>query len=148
MIVIDTNVISELTRKRPDERVLEWIGKGDPRTFYLCDMTIMELECGAERYRIRYGSTKYRRFVTDFVEVRFRDNILAHDRKAFAAAGRIRAQCEMRGRMMSPQDAMIAAICLQHGATLATRNTKDFSGLDLPLVNPFEDVSQETTREP
>lgn len=44
----------------------------------------------------------------------------------------------MSGRMMSPQDAMIAAICLQHGATLATCNTKDVEGLDLKLVNPFE----------
>jgi predicted nucleic acid-binding protein len=40
---------------------------------------------------------------------------------------------------MSVQDAMIAAICLENGATLATRNTKDFEGLDLRLVNPFED---------
>lgn len=39
---------------------------------------------------------------------------------------------------MKPLDAMIAAICITHGATLATRNAKDFEGLDLKLVNPFE----------
>jgi toxin FitB len=138
MIVVDTNVISALTRNHPDKRVLHWIANGDPRDLYLCDMTIMELEFGAERYWIKHGSSKYRRFVAEFIEVEFRDNILGHDRRAFARAGRIRAQCEMDGRMLSPQDAMIAAICLQHGATLATRNTKDFEGLDLALVNPFE----------
>lgn len=138
MIVIDTNVISEVARRRPDKQVMTWIANGEPRDLYLCDVTMMELEFGAERYWIKHSSAKYRRFITDFVEVKFRDNILSHDRKAFASAGRIRAQREMSGRMMSPQDAMIAAICLQHGATLATRNTKDFEGLDLKLVNPFE----------
>jgi predicted nucleic acid-binding protein len=44
----------------------------------------------------------------------------------------------MAGFSLTMQDAMIAAICLQHRATLATRNTKDFEGLDLKLVNPFE----------
>jgi len=138
MIILDTNVISEITRRRPDKQVLSWIANGEPRALYLCDVTMMELEFGAERYWIKHSSAKYRRFITDFVEVKFRDNILRHDRNAFAAAGRIRARREMSGRMMSPQDSMIAAICLQHGATLATRNTKDFEGLDLKLVNPFE----------
>ena len=137
-MVLDTNVISEVARKRPDKRALAWIGNSDPRELYLCDVTMMELEFGAERYWIKYKSTKYRRFITEFVDIKFRDKILGHDRSAFATAGRIRAQREMSGRMMSPQDAMISAICLQHGATLATRNTKDFEGLDLKLVNPFE----------
>jgi toxin FitB len=138
MIVLDTNVISEITRRRPDKQVMAWIANGEPRGLFLCDVTMMELEFGAERHWIKHSSAKYRRFITEFVQVKFRDNILGHNSKAFAAAGRIRAQREMRGRMMSPQDAMIAAICLQHGATLATRNTKDFEGLDLKLVNPFE----------
>lgn len=138
MIVLDTNVISEVSRQRPDKKALAWIGNSDPRELYLCDVSMMELEFGAERYWIKHASTKYRRFITEFVEVKFRDNMLGHDRKAFATAGRIRAQREMVGKMMSAQDAMIAAICLQHGATLATRNTKDFEGLDLKLVNPFE----------
>ncbi len=55
-------------------------------------------------------------------------------------SGRLRAKRESIGRPISVQDAMIAAICLSHDATLATRNTKDFEGLDLKLVNPFEEA--------
>lgn len=54
--------------------------------------------------------------------------------------GRLRAKRESIGHPISVQDAMIAAICLSHDATLATRNTKDFEGLDLKLVNPFEEA--------
>jgi toxin FitB len=129
MIVVDTNVISEITKPRPDRGVLAWIGNGEPRGLHLCDLTMMELELGAERYWIKHASTKYRRFITEFVKVKFRGNILGLGHDAFASAGRIRARREMSGRTMSLQDAMIAAICLQHGATLATRNTKDFEGL-------------------
>ena len=138
MIVIDTNVISEITKSRPDERVLKWFGASTPNELYLSDVTVMELEFGAERYLIKHGSKKYQHFATDLVEDRFRGRILDLDRGVFATAGRLRARREMGGRMISAQDAMIAAICLQHGATLATRNTKDFEGLDLRLVNPFE----------
>jgi toxin FitB len=138
MIVIDTNVISEITKPRPDDKVLKWFAASSPPELYLCNVTVMELEFGAERYLIKYGSLKYQLFVTGLIDSRFRDRILDLDRDAFANAGRLRARREMSGRMISVQDAMIAAICLQHGATLATRNTKDFEGLDLKLANPFE----------
>ena len=138
MIVLDTNVISEINRQRPDERVLAWFAYNNPQQFFLTDVTVMEIVFGAERHLIKYHSDRYYRFFHGLTLGRFQGLILGLDREGFVAAGRIRARCEMRGRMMSPQDAMIAAICLQHGAALATRNTKDFQGLDLKLVNPFE----------
>jgi predicted nucleic acid-binding protein len=64
--------------------------------------------------------------------------MLLLDNAASELAGRLRAVRESRGRPLSIGDAMIAAICIVHGATLATRNVRDFDGLDLKLVNPFE----------
>ncbi len=64
--------------------------------------------------------------------------MLIADQVVFIETGKIRARRESPGRPISVQDAMIAAICLANGATLATRNVKDFEGLDLRLVNPFE----------
>lgn len=139
MIIVDTNVISEINKERPDRRVLAWFNRYDPREVFLTDVTMMEIVYGAERHLIKHSSDRYYRFF-DGVAARFAGQVLGLDGEGFVGAGRIRARCEMSGRMMAPQDAMIAAICLQHGATLATRNTKDFTGLDLALVNPFEDA--------
>lgn len=72
------------------------------------------------------------------VDVEFAGRILPFDTVAAQTYGRLRAQRERRGRPIKDMDAMIAAICLVHGATLSTRNVRDFDGLDLKLVNPFE----------
>lgn len=138
MIVLDTNVISEITKPRPDRTALSWFDLNDRLLLYLSDVTVMELVFGAERHLIKHGSQRYYQIAQLLTENEFHGRILSLDQEAFATAGRIRAQREMAGRMMSAQDAMIAAICIQHRATLATRNTKDFEGLDLKLVNPFE----------
>lgn len=138
MIVVDTNIISELSKPHPDQTALLWFDHADPFELHISDVTVMELIYGAERYRIRHGSDRYYKIAWDLIEGKFHGHILNVEKEAFASAGRIRARREMGGRMMSTQDAMIAAICMQHGATLATRNTKDFQGLDLTLVNPFE----------
>jgi predicted nucleic acid-binding protein len=69
---------------------------------------------------------------------RFRNRILDFDADAPVIAGTLRARRESTGRPFSIVDSMIAAICLINGATLATRNVRDFDGLDLKLVNPFE----------
>lgn len=68
----------------------------------------------------------------------FQNRILDFVHPAPVLAGTMRAQRESAGRPLSVVDVMIAAICMAHDATLATRNMRDFDGLDLKLVNPFE----------
>jgi len=72
------------------------------------------------------------------IDVEFAERILPFDLAAAQAYGGLRARREHRGRPINHMDAMIAAICLVHDATLASRNIRDFDGLDLELVNPFE----------
>jgi predicted nucleic acid-binding protein len=105
---------------------------------YLCGPVIMEQSHGAERMLLRTGSDRYQLVLADMVSREFRGRILEFDGEAPLLAGKLRATRESRGRPLSIPDAMIAAICLLHGATLATRNVRDFEGLDLVLVNPFE----------
>jgi predicted nucleic acid-binding protein len=138
MIVLDTNAVSESSKPSPSEIVSHWFQKQDPLALYLCSPVVMELAYGAERVFIRDGSERYLHILERLVSDRFRNRILAFDDAASLQTGKLRAKRDAMGRPISVQDAMIAAICLVHGATLATRNVRDFEGLDLKLVNPFE----------
>lgn len=137
MIVLDTNVISEPSKPVPDPRLVAWLSR-PPDNLYLTQITVSELYYGAERYRLKTGSQRYLNNARRIVEQEYIGRILAWNAADAVMTGNIRAQREKAGFSITMQDAMIAAICVQHGATLATRNTKDFEGLDLKLVNPFE----------
>jgi len=138
IIVLDTNVVSEADRPLPSGLVLGWFATQDPLSLFLCAPVVMELSYGAEKYLARSGSDRYLRYLDNLFTDRFRDRVLRFDGAVPSAAGKVRARREGKGRPISVQDAMIAAICLVHDATLATRNIRDFDGLDLKLVNPFE----------
>jgi toxin FitB len=139
MIVLDTNVISEFARPLPNEKVKAWILQQDGSRIWLCTVGLMEQIYGAERVFLKTGSDRFFRAIENLVKGQFHDRIVGWDLETAMATGRLRAKRENMGRPISVQDAMIAAICLANGATLATRNTRDFEGLDLKLVNPFED---------
>lgn len=137
MIVLDTNIISEIASRSPAWQVIDWLAEQPRRDVYLCDIVLMEQSYGAERIWLR---TKSRRYYELFERLctAYEGMILTVDQNILIETGKLRARRDAFGRPISVQDAMIAAICLTHGATLATRNTKDFWGLDLRLVNPFE----------
>jgi predicted nucleic acid-binding protein len=138
VIVLDTNILSEPDRPRPDARVLVWLDGLDDAQVRITAPTVAELSGGAERFLLRNGSSRYLDRLREIVDVEFVDRVLPFDLVAARAYGRLRAVREQKGHTIKDMDAMIAAICIVHGATLATRNVRDFDGLDLELVNPFE----------
>ena len=140
MIVLDTNIISELVKSSPDKNVAVWFRRQAESNVYINSIVVMEQSFGAERFYQRTGSDRYIRSLERSLAVQFRGRVLEFNEATSMLTGRLRAKRESAGRPISVQDAMIAAICLSHDATLATRNTKDFEGLDLKLVNPFEEA--------
>lgn len=139
MIVLDTNVISELQGRRHSELILRWLDRYDSEVVFLTAIAMAEihfgialLEPGARRESLSQAFSR--------IEEEFSGRILGFTHNVASRYGRLSAQRQKEGRPMETKDAMIAAICLSHDATLATRNTKDFEGLDLKLVNPFEEA--------
>lgn len=136
MIVLDTNVVSEGGRPVSNPVVETWLTAYDGELF-ITGTTLMEVAYGATRFLDRTGSRKYFALL-EALSSRFHGRVMDLVDPAPVICGEVRAYREKIGRPISLPDAMIAAICLVNGATLATRNVRDFADLDLKLVNPFE----------
>ena len=139
MIVLDTNVISEVVRSTPNDRVVAWLMSltGDVA---ITSVTFAELLAGVGRLpdgrRKAELSTRIAAAIEPFRGSR---SILSFDETAAAHYADILVSREAVGRPISTSDAQIAAICLAHSATCATRNLRDFAHTGIDLVDPWRD---------
>ena len=131
--VLDTNVISELSRARPEKLVVTFLEES--RDLTLSVMTLHELEYGVAMAPPQ-GQKKLRRWLED-LEGAFEGRIISVDARISRSAAKFRAVEARRGRVLSPLDSLIAATALSSGAGLATRNTADFEQLGVTLINPW-----------
>jgi toxin FitB len=138
MIVLDTNIISELGRYPSSLAVRDWYSAQKLDDLYLCTPVISEIAFGADRVFLRDNSRRYQNQLKSLLYETYVGRILPFDLDAALENGKLRSVREAAGKPIGLGDAQIAAICLVHGATLATRNVRDFDGLGLKLVNPFE----------
>ena len=135
MILLDTNVLSELTKPAPDEKVVDWLRQTEPAlaipTFAIAEMAygIEKLAEGRRREQLRTALER--------LTERFGDRLLSFDLRAAWAYGDVLATARKAGRPMSVPDAAIAAIAKTHDCALATRNIKDFQMTGVELVNPW-----------
>ena len=136
MYVVDTNVISELLKRQPDKRVMGWLDKHADELL-LPSITIEELRFGQLLLDEGKKSRALARGI-DALVLGYASRILPFDTAAAEQCARYHEQAISCGRTPTIEDLMIAAICACGGHTLATGNVRDFSYLDLPVVNPFE----------
>ena len=137
MIVLDTNVVSDSFSKRPSEIVLNWMNKQELQRLFLSTVVLAELYFGAYLVQDRSRQQGLLQSIGG-IRDEFAGRILGFGQAMAERYGQITAHRRLAGRPIETKDAMIAAICLVNDATLATRNVRDFDGLDLKLVNPFE----------
>lgn len=138
MIVVDTNIISELMSKTPSQAVLDWLNEQDAETLYLTTITIAEIGYGLrilpEGKRRRLLEEKFEQFV----ESAFEQRILSFDEAAARTYGDVMGHRKEIGRPLSVPDGQIAAIARVNGFAVATRNIRDFEEIGLNLINPYE----------
>lgn len=138
MIVLDTNVISELMRPHGEPRVVAWVDDQQAGAVYLTAVTTAELRYGVARLPDGRRKTELADRIQLALEEDFTGRILAFDDDAAAHYADIVTHREQRGLAISMADAQIAAICRHHGAELATRNTKDFALTGVGIVDPWQ----------
>lgn len=138
MILVDTNIVSEAMKLRPDLAVIAWMNAEAPDSLYICTPVLAELRYGIERLargrRKELLAAGLDRVENDL----YRGRILSFDQAAAANYGRLTVNREQQGRRMEQMDALIAAIALTHGAIVATRDVSDFADLGLEVINPFD----------
>jgi tRNA(fMet)-specific endonuclease VapC len=134
--LIDTNVISELIRDRPNSEVTRWLASAAPDTLYLSVITLGELAHGVSRLSPSARRARLEKWLTTTIE-QFAGRLLEFGERHAVCWGRLRADVEKCGRPRSIIDLQIAAVAQVAELVVVTRNVVDFDGLGLNLVNPW-----------
>jgi predicted nucleic acid-binding protein len=138
MIVLDTNVLSALMQDAPAERVAAWLDQQPRLSVWTSAVTIMELRHGIELLAPGRNKRRLERSMERLVADKLEGRVAALDAAAAEHAARLMAARQRAGRPGELRDTMIAGIVLANHATLATRNTRHFADLPVPVVNPWE----------
>jgi len=137
MIVLDTNVISELMKPKPAEAVLEWVNRQDAAQLFATTVSIGEIEYGLQ---VLPAGERRRRLEERFarvVDTAFANRLLVFDLAAAHLYGHVMAERRDQGRPMGVADGQIAAIARSAGFTIATGNARDFEDAGVDVVDPF-----------
>ena len=140
MIILDTNVISELQKPKPNLNVVKWLDQQEPTNLYLTSITAAELRFGAFCLPDGNRATKLQDAITHIIEDQFRGRILPFDAKASYFYGMRMAAARSQGTAIGMADGQIAAIAISNNmAPIATRDTAPFEIFRLDVINPFLD---------
>lgn len=135
MILVDTNVVSELMKLEPDNAVRKWYDSVANDKLFITTISIFEIEYGL--HRLPNGKRK-NSFFERFEHIVGELEIAHFEETAASFAARFYVSMVQRGLNTGSEDMMIAGICAQYDATLASRNLRDFESLPIEVVNPWE----------
>ena len=138
MIILDTNVISELWKIEPNPNVLTWIDAQAVETLYLSTITVAELRYGIATMPEGKRRTIYQERLEHEVLPTFAGRVLPFDLEASQAYSDLMARARARGKAIGKADGYIAATAAAHSLAVATRDTSPFQAAELNIINPWE----------
>ncbi|MBB4188941.1 MULTISPECIES: type II toxin-antitoxin system VapC family toxin [Sinorhizobium] len=138
MIVLDTNVISELWKAEPDRTVLAWIDAQMIETLYLSAITVAELRFGLAAMPAGKRRTIFQNRLEGEVLPALAGRVLPFDLDASRSYADLMAQAKTSGKAIGKADGYIAATAVTHGFMVATRDTSPFEAAGLDIINPWE----------
>jgi predicted nucleic acid-binding protein len=133
--LLDTNIVSELRRKRPEPKLLQWFEAVDDDQLYLSVLTTGEIRRGISRVK----DPEKQKELSDWLEITLLpwlgSHLLSVDRHVADVWGNL---CGIADRPLPTIDSLLAATAMAHHLALVTRNTSDFQFPELPIINPWE----------
>ena len=136
--LLDTCVLSEYTRRKPEEKVFQWVDAIAEEELFLSAITIGEVKNGIERLEESHRKTELQVWLNDGIIKRFGQRILPLDAQTMLVWGSLRAKMGKAGQPMPIMDSLIVATAMQNNLIIATRNVSDFLACGLQLINPWE----------
>jgi predicted nucleic acid-binding protein len=137
--LLDTNLISEWVRPRPEPRVVAWFAAVDEDQVFVSVISFAELRRGVELLPVGQRRERLATWIADDLTARFHGHTLDVDRRVADTWASVMARSQRAGRTLATMDGLVAATAESHDLTLVTRNVRDFECLDLPLHNPWAD---------
>ena len=137
MIVLDTNVVSELMRPNPAGRVMTWVRQQVATSMYLSTVSEAELRYGVQILPPGRRRDRLRAAVEGMLRQEFTGRVLPFDRGAAQAYATIAAARRTAGRSINHADCQIAAIARSAGAAVATRDVAGFEGCGIDVIDPW-----------
>jgi toxin FitB len=138
MIILDTNVVSELMRTSPYPAVRAWMNAQAPAALVTTAITVMELRAGVERLLQSRRRQELESDIEWALEALVGNRVLTYDRKAAYATATWFGLCRRAGRTVETSDMQIAGIAISRNIPIATRDVCDYGDVAVKLVNPWE----------
>lgn len=135
--LLDTNVVSEWVKPRPNPGVIEWLATADEDRLFLSVATLAELRYGVERLPAGRKTAQLQEWLETELPSRFEGRVVVIEETIAALWGKLLAKADAVGRPLGAMDGFLAATAAAHQMTLVTRNEMDFAGAGIKTFNPW-----------
>ena len=139
MIILDTNVLSALMQQQPDQKVVAWLDDQPAESIWINSITLFEARYGLALLAQGPRKDALQERFEQLLQTDLENRVALFDSNAATQSAQLAAERKARGRPVDMRDTFIAGIALAQRATLATRNTRHFDDLSVPVVNPWAD---------